>query len=231
MVGGALEKAFFEKDLARICQIFGFKQKKQLPLPKKNQNPMKIILNVQPLLDLSDDQLMLAFSALNPNLRLEVNRFQKLIIDMPTHTNTGNHNSLLNYYLTGWNMEEESGKTYDSSTGFRLPETKSLLSPDMSWIENSRLEKLEKQDGYFNIAPDFVGELRSDSDTLNELKEKMEEYIENGVRLGWLIDPKGEKVYIYRLNKENSVQSFEQKLSGEDVLPNFEVDLLKIFKK
>ncbi|TAD96748.1 MAG: Uma2 family endonuclease [Bacteroidetes bacterium] len=192
---------------------------------------MKIILNIQPLLDLSDDQLMLSLSALNPNLRLEVNRFQKLVIAMPTFSNTGKYNAKLNGNLFVWNEENELGELFDSSTGFRLPETKSLLSPDMSWIENSRLEKLEKQDGYFNIAPDFVGELRSDSDTLNELKEKMEEYIENGVRLGWLIDPKGEKVYIYRLNKENSVQSFEQKLSGEDVLPNFEVDLLKIFKK
>jgi Uma2 family endonuclease len=204
--------------------------KKKLSLPKKNK-PMKIILNVQPLLDLSDDQVLLTLSALNQNLRFEVNRFQQLIIDMATHTRTGFSNSRLITRLGVWNEEDELGEVGESNTGFRMPITNSVLVPDLAWIENSRLEKLEQQDGYFKIAPDFVGELRSSSDTLAELKKKMEEYIENGVRLGWLIDPKGEKVYIYRLNKENSVQSFEQKLLGEDVLPNFEVDLLKIFKK
>ncbi len=85
--------------------------------------------------------------------------------------------------------------------------------------------------GYDKIAPDFVLELRSESDSLKETLEKMEEYIENGVRLGWAIDPKGEKAYIYRLNKNNSVQTFDEPLSGEDVLPDFTLDLRKIFKK
>ncbi|TAD99635.1 MAG: Uma2 family endonuclease, partial [Bacteroidetes bacterium] len=84
---------------------------------------------------------------------------------------------------------------------------------------------------YLNIAPDFVGELRSDSDSLAELKRKMEEYMENGVRLGWLIDPKGEKVYIYRLQGENSEQSFDEKLIGEDVLPNLEIEIKKLVRK
>ncbi|TAD97212.1 MAG: Uma2 family endonuclease [Bacteroidetes bacterium] len=192
---------------------------------------MKIILNLFPLIDLSNDQVVAVLSSLNPNLRLEVNRFKQLVIAMPTHSETGNKNAELTGDLIIWNRTEKNGKVYDSSTGFRLPKTGSLLSPDVSWIENSRLQALEKKEGYYNIEPDFVIELRSDSDTLKELIEKMEEYIENGVRLGWLIDPKNEKVHIYRLNKENAIQSFDKKLSGEDVLVNFELDLKQIFEK
>jgi Uma2 family endonuclease len=112
-----------------------------------------------------------------------------------------------------------------------MPKTKSLFSPDFSWIENSRLEKIWESEGFLHIAPDFVAELRSDTDTLKELMEKMEEYIENGVRLGWLIDAKNEKVYIYRLENGNSEQDFDKNLSGETVLPKFELNLRKIFKK
>jgi Uma2 family endonuclease len=192
---------------------------------------MKITLHVQPFLDLSDDNLLLALSSMNPNLQIEVNRFQKLTITMPTKHRTGNSNIKLATRLQVWNEEHELGEAFDSSTGFRMPKTKSLFSPDFSWIENSRLEKIWESEGFLHIAPDFVAELRSDTDTLKELMEKMEEYIENGVRLGWLIDAKNEKVYIYRLENGNSEQDFDKNLSGETVLPKFELNLRKIFKK
>ncbi|TAE03889.1 MAG: Uma2 family endonuclease [Bacteroidetes bacterium] len=192
---------------------------------------MKIILDVKSILDLSNDELFANLSALNPSLRLEVNCFQQLIIAMGTKHKTGNTNARLIGRLDAWNEENELGEIFDSSTNFRMPITNSVFSPDLSWIENSRLEKIWDIEGYLKIAPDFVGELRSDSDSLAELKRKMEEYMENGVRLGWLIDPKGEKIYIYRLQGENSEQSFDEKLVGEDVLPNLEIDMKKLIRK
>jgi Uma2 family endonuclease len=114
-----------------------------------------------------------------------------------------------------------------------MSNTNSVRSPDVSYIENSRLEQLSEKDseGFYRIVPDFVIELRSDTDRLKTVIAKMEEYIENGVRLGWLIDPQTENVHIYRLNGNNSMQNFDETLSGEDVLPKFELNLRSIYKK
>jgi Uma2 family endonuclease len=191
------------------------------------------LLNFGDLLDFNDDTVLATLSSLNPHLRLETDRNNNLIILMATHSKTGIDNAEIVIDLGIWNRQEKLGKVFDSSAGFRMPITNSVKSPDVSYIENSRLEQLSEKDseGFYKIAPDFVIELRSDTDRLKTVIAKMEEYIENGVRLGWLIDPQTENVHIYRLNGNHSMQNFDETLSGEDVLPKFELNLRSIFKK
>ncbi len=191
----------------------------------------QIALDLSTLLDLADDRILLQLTSRNPELRFEVDKNHQLIITMPTKDETGNINSELNAELVIWNRKDKKGNVYDSSTGFRMPKDGSLKSPDVSFILKERLEKLPADSGYRKIAPDFVLELRSDSDALKDLIDKMLDYIDNGVRLGWLLDPQGETAYIYRLNGKHTSQSFDETLSGEEVLENFALNLRTLFKK
>ncbi|MDX1943403.1 MAG: Uma2 family endonuclease [Saprospiraceae bacterium] len=126
-----------------------------------------------------------------------------------------------------WNKMTDLGYTFDSSTGFALPNG-AKRSPDVSWIIKDRWEALtqaEKED-FAPLCPDFCIELRSKTDRLNNIKAKLEEYIENGCRLGWLVDPIEKQVFIYRQDGSTEIlKGFNKKLSGEDVLPGFEFDL------
>ncbi len=191
------------------------------------------VLNFGDLLDFGDDNVLAILSSLNSHLRLEIDKNNNLIILMATHSKTGNHNAKLTMKVGIWNEDNELGEVFDSSAGFHMSNTNSVRSPDVSYIENSRLEQLSQKDseGFYRIVPDFVIELRSDTDRLKTVIAKMEEYIENGVRLGWLIDPQTENVHIYRLNGKHTMQNFDETLSGEDVLPKFELNLRSIFKK
>ncbi len=191
----------------------------------------RIVLDLSPLLDLADDQIVLQLSSKNPELQFEVDKNNQLIITMPTKDETGNINSELNAEFVIWNRADKLGNVYDSSTGFRMPKNNALKSPDISFILKERLEKLPTDSGYRKIAPDFVLELRSESDALKDLIDKMLEYIDNGVRLGWLLDSQGEVAYIYRLNGNHASQSFDEPLSGEEVLKNFTLNLRNIFGK
>jgi Uma2 family endonuclease len=191
----------------------------------------RCVLNFGDLLDSGDDNILATLSSLNSHLRLETDKNNNLIILMATYDKTGEINSELNAELVIWNRQEKLGKVYDSSTGFKMPVTNSVKSPDVSFILHSRLEVLENDSKFRTIAPDFVIELRSDTDRLKTMIAKMEEYIEHGVRLGWLIDPQTENVHIYRLNGNHTMQNFDETLLGEDVLPKFELNLRSIFKK
>jgi Uma2 family endonuclease len=207
---------------------------KQTQTSTENENQyFRLVLNFGDLLDFNDDDILLRLSTQNPLLRLETDRNNNLIVLMPTYSKTGEKNAELSADVTIWNRTNQLGVVYDSSAGFRMPITNSVKSPDVSFILHSRLDELTGKDkeGFYKIAPDFVIELRSDSDRLQEVIEKMLEYIENGVRLGWLIDPQTENVHIYRLNGNHTTQSFDEKLSGEDVLPKFELNVRDIFKK
>ncbi len=190
----------------------------------------RCVLNFGDLLDLNNDHVLLQLSSQNPNLRLETDRNNNLIVLMATYDKTGKHNLALGAKIYNWNEEHQLGEAFDSSTGFKMPITNSIKSPDVSFILHSRLEVLEDENQFRTIAPDFVIELRSSTDRLKVAIAKMEEYIENGVRLGWLIDPQTENVHIYRLNGNHITQTFDEKLSGEDVLPKFELNLRNIFK-
>jgi Uma2 family endonuclease len=193
--------------------------------------PTPIILDLAPLIDLADDMAVLRLSQANPNLRLEVNKEQKLIVNMPTFFKTGTQNAKLTFYVQWWNEKHQLGEVCDSSAGFRMPVTKSLLSPDVSFISFERLKTLVNEDGFLKIAPDFVIELKSSSDSLKELMEKMEEYLENGTDEGWLIDPDKQKAFIYRLLQAKVEQDFDQEIQGSGIMQQLKINLRSIFPK
>jgi len=167
----------------------------------------------------------------NSELRIERNAEGEILINMPTYSKTGEINSEVNYQLVSWNKKHKLGKTFDSSTGFDLPSS-AMRSPDASWVSAERWNSLnEEEKGQFaQICPDFVIEIKSETDFLPQLKEKMlKDWIGNGCRLGWLIVPESETVFIYREDGTiGKVVGFDNKLSGEDVLQNFELELSEL---
>ncbi|MDJ0717135.1 MAG: Uma2 family endonuclease [Prochloraceae cyanobacterium] len=164
------------------------------------------------------------------DLRFERTATGLLIIMPPTGGKTGDRNSEINFQLRAWNRQNKLGKVFDSSTGFKLP-LGGDRSPDASWVKMERWNALtkEQQEKFLPICPDFVVELRSPSDGLKKLQEKMVEYRENGARLGWLIDPQRKVVEIYRRDRKVEVVQSPTTVSGEDVLPGFLLNLNEIF--
>jgi len=186
-----------------------------------------LILNLRPTIELTDDQFF-QLCQNNQDLRLERTAEGELIIMPPTGWESGNRNSRLTQRLGNWADADGTGLAFDSSTGFKLPNGADR-SPDASWVRRERLQALNPDPAKFlPIAPDFAVELRSASDSLNTLPKKMQEYIDNGVRLGWLIDPQNQRVEIYRPRQDVEVLQSPTSLSGEDVLPNFVLDLAQI---
>ncbi|MBW4661091.1 MAG: Uma2 family endonuclease [Drouetiella hepatica Uher 2000/2452] len=167
----------------------------------------------------------------NPNLRLELTANGEVIAMSPTYFWTGKQNSGLTAQLWNWNDRTELGIVFDSSAGFTLPNG-AVRSPDAAWIVKERWNNLtEEQQRYAfsSIAPDFVVELRSSSDDLAILQVKMQEYLDNGVQLGWLIDPQQRRVEIYRMDQPAEILELPVTLSGENLLPGFELQLSKVW--
>lgn len=164
------------------------------------------------------------------DLRFERNAKGDLIIMPPTGGLTSNRNADLIYQLTAWNREKNLGKVFDSSGGFKLPNGANR-SPDASFLTLEKWNNLtlEDQEKFLPLAPDFVIELKSPSDKLIDIQKKMEEYMDNGVKLGWLINPDAKEVEIYRQGKVKEVLDNPKTISGEDVLPDFTLDLTDIF--
>ena len=172
------------------------------------------------------DALVEELCGLNPDLRLEINAQGELELMPPTFGFTGNREAGIIADLTVWAKLDGRGVAFGSSTGFTLP-NRALRSPDASWILKSRLAELtaDQKRGFARICPDFVIELRSESDRLVALQRKMEEYIANGAQLGWLIDPRQRRVYVYRPQTSVEILDDPQSLSGEPELPGFTLDL------
>jgi Uma2 family endonuclease len=166
--------------------------------------------------------------------RLELTENGELIVMSPTGGTAGGKNFNLYLDLGIWNRQTKLGKAFDSSTIFALP-SGARRSPDVSWIKLERWNQLTQaqQDGFPPIAPDFVIELVSPSDLKNQryedLQAKMQEYLDNGTQLGWLIEPDAKIVEIYRSNRQVEILNNPQTLLGEDVLPGFTLDLSEIF--
>ena len=167
-----------------------------------------------------------AFVADYPDLRTELTREGELMILPPTKTKTGILNSKINMRLGIWAEETNSGEVIDSSTIITLPNG-AKRSPDAAWIEKSRWQALteDDQENFAPICPDFVIELRSRSDRLSAVQKKMREYIENGAKLGWLIDPKIQRVEVYRPGHEVEIINNPTSVSGEPELPGFTLNL------
>lgn len=176
-------------------------------------------------IDLTDEQFF-QMCQKNRDYRFERTASGELLIMLPTGSDTGNRNFDMVVELGIWNKQTKLGKGFDSSTGFTLPNG-AERSPDASWVKIERWNALtpEQQERFAPICPDFVIELRSRTDSLKELREKMQEYIENGVQLGWLIDRKNKRVEIYRPGKDVEILDNPASVSGENVLPKFVLDL------
>ncbi|ELR99044.1 Uma2 family endonuclease [Gloeocapsa sp. PCC 73106] len=168
--------------------------------------------------------------AANRDLKLERTAKGDLIIMPPTGGETSKQNSDINFELNLWNRQTKLGITFDSSGGFTLPNGADY-SPDAAWIAFTKWESLtaEQKTKFLPLCPDFIIELRSPSDCLKLLQDKMQEYIDNGSSLGWLINPKNRQVEIYRQGKEKEVLDNPTKLSGEDVLPEFVLNISSIW--
>ncbi|PMB27776.1 Uma2 family endonuclease [Fischerella thermalis] len=183
-----------------------------------------LILNLRPAIDLTDEQFF-QLCQNNRDLRLERTAEGDLIIMPPTGWKSGNRNAKLTARLELWTEADGTGLAFDSSTGFKLPNGANR-SPDASWVRKERIEALNPDPAKFlPMAPDFVVELRSASDSLEILQQKMQEYIGCGVRLGWLIDIQNQQVEIYRVGQKVEVLESPLSLSGEDVLPGFVLEL------
>ncbi|MBF2025360.1 MAG: Uma2 family endonuclease [Oscillatoriales cyanobacterium C42_A2020_001] len=188
-----------------------------------------VLVRLNPILQLTDEQFLEVCRA-NPDVKFEQNSKGELIIVAPTGGETGNENFEMSADFAIWNRQAQLGFGFDSSTCFVLP-NQAKRSPDIAWIAKERWEALppEERKKFPPIAPDFVLELLSPSDSLPELQAKMREYMENGVRLGWLIDPETKQVEIYRPRQEVEVLQAPISLSGEDVLPGFVLNLQSIW--
>ncbi len=192
--------------------------------------------NIQPLLlDVSTTTLTVtpeqffSLALKNPDLRLELTPNRELIVMVPTLPISGKRNGDLSGQVWYWNRQTELGEAFDSSTGYDFSAVDGgMPSPDSSWIEKSRLEgvSLEK---FFSIAPDFVIELRSSSDDLKPIQNKMSVYQRVGVRLGLLIDPKKQRVEIYRSGQAVEILAAPTSIDCNEVMPGFILDLSRIW--
>ena len=174
---------------------------------------------------LSDEQFY-QLCQVNDQWRLEETAQGELIIMPPVGAISGNRESEFNADVVIWNRQTKLGKVFSSSTVFILPNG-GKRSPDVAWISNERWDSLtlQEQEKFAPICPDFVIELRSRTDALNQLQSKMQEYLNSGLKLGWLIDPQSQQVEIYLQNKAREIVSLPTTLSGENILPGFSLDL------
>lgn len=177
----------------------------------------------------SDDEF-LEFCRRNPDARIERESNGEIIVMAPAFTETGGMNMNLSFFVAAWARQDGTGRAFESSTGFTLP-NRALRSPDASWVSHERWNALsdEERAGFATICPDFVVELRSSSDPLPKVRAKMEEYMDNGSMLGWLIDPIERKVYVYKPNSAVEVIEDAAEISAEPVLKGFVLDLTEIW--
>ena len=171
------------------------------------------------------------FCQRNQDFRFEMDKEGNLIVMPPTFLETSRKNTKIDVRLGAWAEKDNTGVAFESNGMFTLPNG-AKRAPDAFWILKERyyaLSEEEREERFARIVPDFVIELRSKSDSLKTLQNKMSEYIENGVRLGWLIDPYEKRIHVYRADKSVEILENHQKVSGEDVLRGFELDLAEIW--
>jgi Uma2 family endonuclease len=191
--------------------------------------PLGVVVRLCPVLKLSPDQL-LEISSLNSELRLELTAEGELVVMTPAGGESGRRNMKLAIRVGVWAEEDGTGIAFDSSTGFVLPNG-AIRSPDASWVERSRYEALalEQREKFLPLCPDFVVELRSPADALGVLREKMVEYMENGARLGLLLDPVGKRVYVYRRGEAVQELTDPEEVPCDPVLRGFVLRLREVW--
>lgn len=187
-------------------------------------------IDLKPVVDRISDSDFEHLCASNPELKLETDASGNLIVMSPTGSESGKRNGDLFGQIWYWNRQSQLGITFDSSTGFKLSNG-ATRSPDVSWIEITRWNSLtdKQKRGFAPIDPDFVIELMSPTDDLLVTQQKMTEYMNCDIKLGWLINPDEKQVEIYRQGQDQEILNNPSSLSGETVLPNLIVDLSDIF--
>ncbi len=170
------------------------------------------------------------FCSQNDKLQIELTKENEITVTFPKGFEFSQRSTEILLQLGNWEKTYRTGKIFNHLIGYALPKGH-IFSPSFSWIKKVRFESLseERKEKLIHLCPDFVIELRSSSDNLKKLKEKMAEYMENGARLGWLIDPKAKKVHVYRSNVKARILDNPKTVSGEDVLDGFELDLTEIW--
>jgi Uma2 family endonuclease len=193
------------------------------------ENGLPMVVHLRPETGMTEDEFF-RFCQINRDLRIERTAQGEVIIMPPTVSDTGDKNSEINFQLRLWAKKDGTGVTFDSSAGFTLPNG-AVRSPDASWIRKERFEALSKEERqkFAPLCPDFVVELRSKTDSLKVVREKMREYMENGARLGFLIDPRTRRVHVYRPGRRPEILRDPETVSGEAVLPGFALDLREIW--
>jgi Uma2 family endonuclease len=188
-----------------------------------------LVLHLPDSLQMTADQFF-DFCQQNETLRIERTAEGDIILMPPAGPPSGARNADLNYQLVGWAKKDGNGIAFDSSAGFTLP-SGAERSPDASWIRKERLASLtpEQRQGFWPICPDFVAEIRSPSDRLATLQVKMQEYLDNGAQLGWLLDPEPRHVYIYRPGHPVEQLDNPATVPGDPVLPGFVLDAHSVF--
>lgn len=199
-------------------------------LTEPQVSPGYVTLRTSPAIELTDDEFF-ALCQINSDLRLERTSQGDIIIMAPTGAETGNRNSEITRQLGNWTKRDGTGAAFDSSTGFKLPNGADR-SPDGSWVRKSRLATLthEEKLKFLPLCPDFVIELLSPTDTLAAAQAKMDEYIENGAQLGWLIDPETRSVHVYRPRAAVVVLENVAEIAADPELPGFILDLREIWE-
>jgi Uma2 family endonuclease len=170
------------------------------------------------------------FCSQNDKLQIELTKENEITVTFPKGFEFSQRSTEILLQLGSWEKIYRTGKIFNHLIGYALPKGL-IFSPSFSWIKQERFESLseEQKEKLIHLCPDFLIELRSSSDNLKEMKAKMAEYIENGARLGWLINPKEKEVYIYRASGEIEILQNPQTISGEDILQEFELDLTEIW--
>jgi len=189
-----------------------------------------MVVDFSPLATKVSDEEFAELCRLNPELQIERTSEGELVIVAPTGGKTGIRNAKLTMAFGLWAERDGTGQNFDSSTLFSLPNG-ARRSPDLSWIRNERWEALspQQQEQFPPLCPDFVVELRSKTDSLKSLTEKMQEYITNGAELGWLIDPSERKVHVYRPGLAAEILDDPETVSGESPLRGFVLDVRSLW--
>jgi Uma2 family endonuclease len=189
-----------------------------------------MVVDFSPLATKVTDEEFAELCRLNPELQIERTSEGELVIMAPTGGKTGRRNFKLIGAFALWADNDGTGQSFDSSTLFTLPNG-ARRSPDLSWIRNEKWDALtlEQQEAFPPLCPDFVAELRSRTDSLKELTEKMKEYIHNGAQLGWLIDPLDRKVHVYRPDLAVEILDDPETVSGDPVLQDFVLEVRSLW--
>ena len=219
-----------------VGEGLGVRDPKDYNSASPSSNPLNgipkavISLNLRPSLELTDE-IFEQLCRQNPELRLERTAKGELVAMAPVGSESSRQNLSLSAQLWQWNRQTQLGVAFDASAGFALPNG-AIRSPDAAWIAKERWQQLtpEQRRRFAPLCPDFVLELRSPSDDLAALQAKLQEYLENGSQLGWLIDPESQRVYVYRPGQLVQVLERPAYLEGDPALPGFVADLSLVWE-